>query len=119
MRGRVVADRVQEVSLPDSRRPVDEERVVSLSGHLRDRERGGMREAIASADDETIERVSRLEDELLPKAFSSRRVRWEIAAVSMWLDYYPLNRSIDVVGNLGQAVAEPALEPVIRVIWCM
>ncbi len=57
----VVADRVQEMGLPEAGLPVDEERVVGLGRHLGDGERGGVPEPVAVADDELVERVARVE----------------------------------------------------------
>ncbi len=48
-------DRAQQVGLADSRRTADEERVVGLRGHLGDRQRGGVGEPVAVADDELVE----------------------------------------------------------------
>ena len=67
----VVADRVQEVRLADARRAVDEERVVGLAGQLGDRERGGVGEAVAVADDELVEGELRAE-RVLARAASRR-----------------------------------------------
>ena len=52
----VVRDRVEEVGLAETGRPADEQRVVGQPGHLGDRERRGVREAVRVADDELVER---------------------------------------------------------------
>ena len=57
----VVADRVQQVRLAEPGRAVQEERVVGLAGQLGDGERRGVREAVAVADDELLERVLRVQ----------------------------------------------------------
>ena len=56
----VVADRVEQVRLAQARRSVKEERVVGLAGKLRDRQRRGVGEAIAVANDELVEAVARI-----------------------------------------------------------
>ena len=57
----VVRDRVQQVGLPESWRRVQEQRVVGLTGRLGDGQRGGVRQAVAVADDELVEGVARVE----------------------------------------------------------
>ena len=57
-REHVVADGVEEVRLAEARRGVEEQRVVGLAGKLRDRQRRGVGEAIAVADDELVEAVA-------------------------------------------------------------
>ena len=57
----VGTDRVQQVGLAEARRPVQHEGVVGLAGQLGDRQRRGVREAVAVADDELIEAVARVE----------------------------------------------------------
>src|SRR5690349_3171695 len=52
----VVADRVHQVRLTETDAAVDEQRVVSAAGVLRDLECGGPRELIALALDEAVER---------------------------------------------------------------
>ena len=59
--GHVVADRVQEVRLAEAGRAADEERVVGEAGHLGDRERRGVGEAVGVADDELLEGVAGVE----------------------------------------------------------
>ena len=46
---RVVADRVQQVGLAEAGVAVDEQRVVGLRRRLGDRDRGGVREAVATS----------------------------------------------------------------------
>ena len=58
---RVVADRVQQVGLAQPGLAVDEERVVGLGRRLGDRDRGGVGEAVARADDEGVEGVLRVQ----------------------------------------------------------
>jgi hypothetical protein len=60
----VVADRLEQVRLAETRAPVDEERVVSLRRGLRDRECSGVGEPIRRADDEEVERVLGVEFDL-------------------------------------------------------
>ena len=60
-RQHVVADRVEQVGLAEARRGVQEQRVVGLPGKLGDRQRGGVGEAVAVADDELVEAVARVE----------------------------------------------------------
>ena len=50
-----VRDRAEQVGLADAGRAADEQRVVGLGRHLGDGERGGVREAVAVADDELVE----------------------------------------------------------------
>ena len=57
----VVADRVQQVGLAEAGRRVQEQRVVGLARELGDRERRGVREPVAVADDELVERVAGVE----------------------------------------------------------
>ena len=57
----VVADRVEQVRLADPGRAVQEERVVGVAGQLGDRERRGVREAVARADHELVEGVLRVQ----------------------------------------------------------
>ena len=64
MREQVAGDRVEQVGLADAGRPADEQRVVGLGGHLGDGERGGVREAVAVADDELVERELGVEREV-------------------------------------------------------
>jgi hypothetical protein len=52
---------VQEVSLAEAGRRVDEERVVGLAGKLGDRQGGSVGQLIALADDELLEAVPRVE----------------------------------------------------------
>ena len=47
--------------LAEAGRPADEQRVVGEAGQLGDGERGGVREAVAVADDELVEREARVE----------------------------------------------------------
>src|SRR5215831_11516371 len=54
---RVVPDGVQQVGLAQAGVAVDEQRVIRLRGRLGDRHRGGVREAVARADDERLEGV--------------------------------------------------------------
>ena len=58
---RVVADGVQQVRLAQAGVAVDEQRVVGLGGRLGDRDGGGVREPVAAADDEGLERVLRVQ----------------------------------------------------------
>ena len=57
----VVADRVQQVGLAQPGLAVDEQRVVRLGRRLGHRDRGGVREPVARADDEGVEGVLRVE----------------------------------------------------------
>ena len=57
----VVADRVQQVGLAQAGLAVDEQRVVRLGRRLGDGDRGRVREPVARADDEGLERVLRVE----------------------------------------------------------
>ena len=54
---RVMPDRVQQVGLAQPGVTVDEQRVVRLGRRLGDRDRGRVREPVARADDERLERV--------------------------------------------------------------
>jgi hypothetical protein len=56
----VVAQRVQQVRLPQPGVPVDGQRVVRLAGILSHRDRRGVGEAVRSADDEGFEGVFRI-----------------------------------------------------------
>ena len=58
---RVVADGMQQVRLAQAGVAVDEQRVVGLGGRLGDRDGGGVREPVAAADDEGLERVLRVQ----------------------------------------------------------
>ena len=49
-------DRAQQVGLADTGRAADEQRVVGLSRHLRDRQRGGVGQVVAVANHELVER---------------------------------------------------------------
>ena len=60
----VVADRLEQVSLPEPGAAVDEERVVCLRRRLGDCERGRVREPIRGSDHEEIEGVLRIELDL-------------------------------------------------------
>ena len=64
----LVAHGVQDVRLAEARVAVDEERVVDLAGPLRDRHRGRVREPVAGADDERLEREPGAELALEPLA---------------------------------------------------
>ena len=61
----VVADRVQQVGLAQAGLAVDEERVVGLGRRLGHRDRGGVGEPVAGADDEGLEGVLRVEPGVL------------------------------------------------------
>src|SRR5699024_9486763 len=61
----VVADRMQQVGLAQSRAAVDEQRVVGLSGGLRDRRRSGLREAVGGTDHEGVEGVLAVQARIL------------------------------------------------------
>jgi len=50
-----VCDRAQQVRLADAWWPADEQGVVRVSGHLGDRQRGGVGEPVAVADHELVE----------------------------------------------------------------
>ena len=52
------------MSFPEPRRGIQKKRVVSLSGGLRYRERCGVSELVALADDELVEAVARVEARL-------------------------------------------------------
>jgi hypothetical protein len=71
----VVADRVQQVGLPQPGLAVDEQRVVGLAGRLGDGNGGGVREAVGRTDDEGLEGVLRVEPGLQGggPAFGGRR----------------------------------------------
>ena len=56
-----MADGVQQVGLPQARVAVDEQRVVGLGRRLGDRDRCGVREAVAAPDDERLEGVLRVQ----------------------------------------------------------
>ena len=56
-----VADGVHQVRLAEAHAAVQEQRVVGVSGALRDRQARGMREAVGGADDEGPEGVARVE----------------------------------------------------------
>ena len=57
----VVPDRVQQVGLAQAGVAVDEQRVVGLGRRLGDRDRGGVGEPVARADDERVEGVLRVQ----------------------------------------------------------
>ena len=54
---RRVSDRVQQVRLPQADAPVDEERVVAVSGLVGDRDGCRVGELVSGTDDEPVERV--------------------------------------------------------------
>ena len=56
-----MADRVQQVGLAQPGLAVDEQRVVGLGRRLGDRDRGGVGEPVARADDEGVEGVLRVQ----------------------------------------------------------
>src|SRR5688572_21006097 len=60
-RENLVADRVHQVRLAETHTAVDEQRVVSTAGILRDLERRGARQLIALAFDKALERESLVE----------------------------------------------------------
>ena len=72
MRENVVADRVQEVRLAETRGPVEEERVVGLARALGDGERRGVGEAVGAADDELLEGELGVKPRLLVGARGAR-----------------------------------------------
>ena len=57
----VLSDRMHQVRLPKTHAAIDEQRVVGPRRRLRDRATGGVSELIGRADDERVERVSRIE----------------------------------------------------------
>ena len=61
LRDHRVPDGVHQVGLAQTDAAVQEQRVVGVPRPLRDRQRGGMGEAIGRADDEVGERVARVE----------------------------------------------------------
>ncbi len=62
---RVVADRVQQVRLAETRAAVDEQRVVGLRGRLRHGDGGRVGEPVGLADHEVVEGVLRVEPRLV------------------------------------------------------
>ncbi len=64
----VMADRLHEMSLPQSRATVDEKRVVGAGGGLRHGKRGGMAEIIGGADHEIIKGEFRIENRVRSRA---------------------------------------------------
>ena len=75
----LVADGLHEVGLAETRAAVDEERIVTDAGFLRDRLAGGVGELAVIADDEAGEGVGRIEagalDALVERlAFERRRL---------------------------------------------
>src|SRR4051812_38789912 len=63
LRPDVLADRLHQVRLAETDAAVDEERVVSASRGLRDRETRGVRNLVVRADDKRIESVTRIQSE--------------------------------------------------------
>ena len=61
LRDHLVADRVHQVGLAEAHPAVQEQRVVGVTGSLRDRQRRGVGEAVGRADDEVRERVARVD----------------------------------------------------------
>ena len=59
--GDVVADRMEQVRLAETRGAVDEQRVVGLRGHFGDGQRSGVGEAVGRPDDELLEGVLRVQ----------------------------------------------------------
>ena len=68
----LVADGVQQVGLAQARAAEDEERVVGVPRVLRDGHAGGVRETVAAADDEALERVPGTQLTVEPQARGAR-----------------------------------------------
>ena len=65
---------MQQVGLAEPGRGVEEQRVVGLAGQLGDRQRRGVGESVAVADDELVEAVARVERARV--GLGAGRLRW-------------------------------------------
>ena len=61
----MLADGVQQMGLAQTDPAVEEQRVVRLAGRLRHRQRGGVGKIVVVADHERVERVLRVETQLV------------------------------------------------------
>src|SRR5688500_16492969 len=110
--GDIPGDRLQEVSLPETRSAVDEEWVVRLRGGFGDRKRGRVGEAVRGADHEGVEGVLRIQAFGAPGRRRFLSV-WDTARLPDDHAHGPLVSERFLDGGLDQAQEMP-LDPLAR-----